>query len=80
LEIFQYSKVVDNEIPTPNQKGYGHIAFQVENIKDILNLAIQNGAKTIGKISDHMDDGVGHLTFIYISDPDGNIIELQNWS
>jgi len=24
-------------------------------------------------------EGVGELTFIYARDPDGNLIELQNW-
>lgn len=80
LEIYQYDEIIDSEIPKPNQKGFGHIAFQTDEINKLLNLAEENGAEKIGELSEKFVEGVGLLTFIYISDPEGNIIELQNWS
>lgn len=80
LEIYQYHEVIENKKPVPNMKGLGHLAFQVSDIADTLNRAMKHGASRIGEISTHIVEGVGLLTFIYISDPDGNIIELQNWS
>lgn len=80
LEIYQYSTTLDSEKSLPNKKGFGHIAFQVDKIDELLELAIKNGASKIGELSEHHVENVGLLKFIYISDPDGNIIELQNWS
>ncbi len=80
LEIFQYEEMVDCEKPVPNKKGFGHIAFQTDEINKLLDLALEKGAKKVGELSEKYIDEVGLLTFIYISDPDGNIIELQNWS
>ena len=80
LEIFQYTNIIDTDKPVANKQGFGHIAFEVENIIAILDLALNNGAEKVGELSEHFVAGVGHLTFIYISDPDGNIIELQNWN
>ena len=80
LEVFQYDEIIDSENQKPNQKGFGHIAFQTDEIHKLLDLALEKGANKIGELSEKYIDGVGLLTFIYISDPDGNIIELQNWS
>ena len=80
LEIYQYSKMINAERHIANQKGFGHIAFQVEDIAGLLALALSNGASKIGELSEHHFDNKGVFKFIYISDPDGNIIELLNWS
>ncbi len=79
LEIYQYSKIIKSEKNLPNNKGFGHLAFQVDNVEKILNKAIINGATKIGEISEHYIEGVGLLRFIYIYDPENNIIELQSW-
>lgn len=80
LEIYQYATVVDSGNKLPNKQGFGHIAFQIDNIDELLALAIKNGATKIGELSEHIVENVGLLRFIYIADPDGNIIEIQNWS
>ncbi len=80
LEIYQYSEVISSEKNLPNKQGFGHIAFQVDNIIELLELALENGASKIGELSEHFVENVGLLKFIYISDPDENIIQIQNWS
>lgn len=80
LEIYQYSKVKEQPPVVPNQRGFGHIAFQVNQLIEYLNLALKNGATKIGELSEHYIENVGLLRFIYIADPDGNIIELQSWN
>lgn len=79
LEIYQYSEVKEHVPPVPNQRGFGHIAFQVDKVTHYLGLALKNGATKIGELSEHDVENVGLLRFIYIADPDGNIIELQSW-
>ena len=80
LEIYQYSEMIHSEKNFPNKQGFGHIAFQVDPIEELLELALKKGASKIGELSEHLVENVGLLKFIYISDPEGNIIELQNWS
>lgn len=80
LEIYQYSEVISSEKSVVNKKGFGHIAFQVNEINQLLELALKNGAQKIGELSEHFVENVGLLKFIFISDPEGNIIELQNWT
>ncbi|WP_231459940.1 MULTISPECIES: VOC family protein [unclassified Pedobacter] len=80
LEIYQYSEIINAERHLANQKGFGHIAFKVEDIAGVLAIALNNGASKIGELSEHHFDNIGVLRFIYIADPDGNIIELLNWS
>lgn len=80
LEIYEYSEIINAEKAFANKQGFGHIAFQVDNITELLDLALKNGAVKIGELSEYYVENVGLLTFIYIADPDGNIIEIQNWS
>jgi catechol 2,3-dioxygenase-like lactoylglutathione lyase family enzyme len=77
LEIFSYSETLEAEKPLPNRKGFAHIAFRVDDVHSITELAIQHGASKIGEISSGQINDVGLLTFVYIADPDGNIIEIQ---
>ena len=79
LEIFQYSHNENNLETVANRKGFGHIAFKVENVIEIVNSIIENGGALVGEIVKTEIENVGQLTFAYTKDPDGNIIEIQNW-
>ncbi len=79
LEIFQYSKNLDRELPVKaNRKGFGHIAFQVDDVSEILQRVLDSGGRAVGEIAKHEIPGVGLLTFVYVADPEGNLIELQS--
>ena len=80
LEIYEYSKIIRSERSHANKQGYGHIAFHTDKIEFVLKKALDKGASQVGEMSQQFIDGVGMLTFIYISDPEGYLIELQNWS
>jgi len=80
LEIYQYEKSEEKSSPAANRKGFGHIAFLVDDVETMLNKAIKNGGKSLGEVVYHHVDGVGDLCFVYITDPEGNIIELQKWN
>lgn len=79
LEIFQYSEMLETAMRAGNKKGYSHIAFQAEDVAALLEIALEHGATKLGEISGFQIEGAGYLTFIYIADPEGNVIELQNW-
>lgn len=38
------------------------------------------GGQTLGKVTEKSVDGVGKLKFVYLRDPEGNIIEIQSWN
>jgi len=45
-----------------------------------LNRWIEHGGKPLGETVTKEYDGIGTLTVVYASDPEGNFIEIQNWS
>lgn len=80
LEIYSYTKseAGASEI-FANRIGFGHIAFRVENVFEVYEKALKCGGLKLGEISSHKVEGVGILTFVYLTDPEGNIIEIQKW-
>ncbi|MEM6892387.1 MAG: VOC family protein [Bacteroidota bacterium] len=79
LEIYQYKSIANQEQPFPNHQGFGHIAFEVENLKEIIEIVKQNGGTLAGEPTQKEIKGVGKITFVYARDPEGNLIELQQW-
>lgn len=81
LEIFEYDpnnlRSSDSQI---NQQGFGHIAFHVDVVEDLVDKLIKNGGKMLSKIIHKDYEGIGLLTAVYAQDPEGNFIEIQNWS
>ena len=80
LEIYQYDDIESQSPVSPNKRGYGHIAFEVENVPFVLEILEKNGGTAAGEITKRKVNGVGEITFIYARDPEGNLIELQSWS
>ena len=78
LEIFQYSDMLEKDTAYANRKGYGHIAFHVDDVSLIVEKAIAFGGKIIGEIVRTEIKEKGLLTFAYLTDPERNIIEIQN--
>jgi predicted enzyme related to lactoylglutathione lyase len=79
LEMFQYSKNEKKPSPVANREGFGHIAFEVQDVEKVMAQVLAHGGKKIGEVSATVVPGVGKLTVVYVSDPEGNIIELQKW-
>ena len=80
LEIFSYNELVEPELPSANQRGFGHIAFAVDDVDEALQAVIAAGGSTVGNIVTTEVDGVGFLRVVYARDPEGNVVELQKWS
>lgn len=80
LEIFEYNHKTDkDELAAINKPGFAHIAFLVEDVEYYYNLLLENGGSKLGDLVEKEIEGVGVLTVVYARDPEGNIIELQNW-
>ena len=79
LEIFSYEPEGENQERHVSKQGFGHLAFHVDSVEEVLNKALAYGAKQYGEIVKKQYETLGLLTAVYISDPEGNLIEIQNW-
>lgn len=79
LEIYRYEPFDDEGPRRPNRRGLGHLAFRVDDVAPVLDAALAAGAQALGSISQAEIEGVGRLEFVYLSDPEGNVIEVQSW-
>lgn len=80
LEIFEYNKKGEDHQIQINDLGFSHIAFHVENVDSVLQKLLDHGGTIYGKIVEAEVKGKGMLKAVYTKDPEGNIIEIQNWS
>jgi predicted enzyme related to lactoylglutathione lyase len=80
LEIFSYEDMSDKQLPMPNEPGFAHVAFAVDDVEQALETVISAGGGSVGEIATTEVDGVGSLQVVYARDPEGNIVELQKWS
>ncbi len=79
LEIFQYN-LTETEIPKRiNRSGFAHIAFAVEDVAAAREAVLAAGGSDYGKMARMEISGAGTITFVYMTDPEGNIVELQHW-
>lgn len=79
LEIFSYDKMIAAHAPRINRCGLAHLAFEVEDVEETLKKLLQEGGGQIGDVvkADYEDGRTA--VFVYATDPEGNIIELQSW-
>jgi predicted enzyme related to lactoylglutathione lyase len=80
LEIFEYNHQREPLKPAINRPGLAHIAFAVDDVKAAQDAVIAAGGGTVGQIVSVDIPGAGEITFVYATDPEGNILELQHWS
>jgi predicted enzyme related to lactoylglutathione lyase len=80
LEIFSYDDMPDRRLPMPNEPGFAHIAFAVDDVEKALETVVSAGGGSVGEVATTEVDGVGSLQVVYARDPEGNIVELQKWS
>jgi len=79
LELIQYRNEVSHPEKISNCSGYGHIAFSVDDVQDVLQKIVQEGGGVIGEVVKTEVPNRGVLTEVYVTDPEGNIIELQHY-
>jgi catechol 2,3-dioxygenase-like lactoylglutathione lyase family enzyme len=79
LEIFQYEQSLEALPPAVNRPGFGHIAFAVEHVEAARQAVLEAGGGELGAITTATVPGAGKISFVYLTDPEGNILELQRW-
>jgi predicted enzyme related to lactoylglutathione lyase len=79
LEIFEYDQKLEKTAVAANREGFGHLAFHVDSVEEARDEVLAAGGCELGELVRSEVPGVGLLTVIYVTDPEGNIIEFQNW-
>jgi predicted enzyme related to lactoylglutathione lyase len=80
LEIFQYEPQEGRPKTAVNRPGFGHIAFQVLDVTLAKEEVLRSGGKPVGEIVTLQVATGARVTWCYVTDPEGNILELQSWS
>ena len=80
LEIFTYSPQESKLKTIINRPGYGHLAFQVDDVPKAKELVLKAGGTVVGEIVEILTSNGLSVTWCYVTDPEGNVIELQKWS
>jgi len=77
LEIFQYDDEPAKPSTAVNRPGFGHIAFVVDDVDAAREAVIAAGGGAVGRIVDVEIPNAGRISFVYVTDPEGNVIELH---
>ncbi|MHC4541872.1 MAG: VOC family protein [Planctomycetota bacterium] len=80
LEIFQYNTTEQRLETAINRPGLAHLAFEVDDVEAARDKVLAAGGRCVGDLVTVEIPGAGTITLIYVTDPEGNTIELQKWA
>lgn len=79
LEIFSYDEMPPHAGTQINRCGIAHLAFEVDNVEETLEKILQAGGGKVGEVVRAEYEDGRKAVFVYATDCEGNIIELQSW-
>src|SRR5579883_2199742 len=79
LEIFTYHVLAEGQSAAANRPGFGHVAFAVPDVATARAAVLAAGGSAYGDIVT-TSAGSRTVTWTYVRDPEGNLVELQAWS
>ncbi|HUZ03148.1 MAG TPA: VOC family protein [Thermomicrobiaceae bacterium] len=77
LEIFQYSPGADRPPMAVNRQGIAHLAFAVGDVAQARAAVLAAGGSAVGDVVTTRIDAGRLVSWCYVADPEGNVIELQ---
>jgi glyoxylase I family protein len=80
IEIFTYDALTDHPGPRVDRPGWGHVAFQVPDVPAAVEAVLAAGGGRLGEIVTTQTKDGRRVTWVYTTDPEGNLVELQAWS
>jgi catechol 2,3-dioxygenase-like lactoylglutathione lyase family enzyme len=79
LEIYTYSPGDDGPPAAVNRPGLAHLAFEVAAVEDARREVLSAGGGPVGEVVTLVTSAGTQVTWCYVTDPEGNIVELQAW-
>jgi catechol 2,3-dioxygenase-like lactoylglutathione lyase family enzyme len=80
LEIYTYTPQERARRRAVNRPGWGHIAFPVDDVIGARETVLQAGGRAVGEVVTLLVATGAKVTWCYVTDPEGNAVELQSWS
>jgi len=80
IELFTYNHQLPPPTPAINRPGFAHIAFEVDDFEGVRRRVREWGGRDYAEKITIEIPGAGALTLLYMEDPEGNIVELQQWA
>lgn len=81
LEIYTYGTNVSSEgPPAANREGWGHLAFAVDDVEQAREAVVAAGGSAHGEVVTTGTSDGRRVTWCYLADPEGNLLEVQSWS
>jgi predicted enzyme related to lactoylglutathione lyase len=80
LEVFTYDSLEERPTVAVNRPGLGHLAFSVDDVAAAREMVLAAGGGSVGEVVTVAVPGRGRVTWCYVTDPEGNVIELQSWA
>jgi predicted enzyme related to lactoylglutathione lyase len=80
LEIFEYGSGPERPPTAVNRPGFGHIAFAVPDVAAARDAVLAAGGGVVGEVVTTDTSDGRRVTWTYVTDPEGNVLELQAWS
>ncbi len=78
LEVFHYSTLESRPETAVNRPGFGHIAFVVDDVVAAREAVLAAGGRPVGEVVTLTNAAGYRLTWVYVTDPEGNVLELQS--
>ncbi len=76
LEIFEFGTAAERNTPPVNELGFTHLAFEVRDLQTTIEKVLRSGGALQGEVTNFGTPQEPHL-IIYVRDPGGNILELE---
>jgi predicted enzyme related to lactoylglutathione lyase len=80
LEIFNYNLLEKRAATAVNRPGFGHIAFLVDDVQSARQAVLAEGGSQVGEVVTLETATGAKVTWCYVTDIEGNVIELQSWA
>ena len=80
IEIYSYDQHQPHPATVVNRPGFGHIAFEVDDVRKARQVVQSVGGGVLGEIVTLTTKVGTKVTWCYMTDPEGNLLELQSWS
>ncbi len=80
LELFQYAAPAPAQGAAVNRPGLTHLAFAVPSVPEARAQVLAAGGSAVGEVVTLAIATGAQVTWCYVRDPEGNILELQAWS
>jgi len=77
LEIFEYAEHAPEVPRLVNRPGFAHIAFAVDSVPEARADVLSGGGTAVGEVVTVTVSATARVTWCYVRDPEGNVIELQ---